>query len=210
MPKILLSMLFAACLWLLGFLWFLSQLPTATPLLSAPTADAVVILTGGRGRLSYGLKLLDIGKGKQLFVSGVHINSSKNDVFQTENTELSAIYNRLKNRITLGKQAQDTIGNAHEVASWVKQYGYNSILLVTNHYHIPRSMREFNYTLPDTTITPIAVIDDKFQTANWWQNQDAVLLLINEYQKYLASIIWHIVIDIINQDGHQNTLLNQI
>lgn len=190
--NMLLLALLAGCFWFLGFLWFLGQLPATTPILSAPEADAIVVLTGGRGRLSHGLKLLDIGKGKQLFISGVHPDSTKDEIFHSEDASLDTTYQRLKDHIIMGRQARDTIGNAYETAEWIRGQSYRSLLLVTNHYHMPRSLLELEHTLPDILITPAPVFSGGFQSRDWWQDTDTVLLLVGEYHKYLASAALHL------------------
>ena len=55
---------------LIGFFWFVENLPEATA--DASETDAIVVLTGGSERLSTGLALLDSGKARRLFVSGVN------------------------------------------------------------------------------------------------------------------------------------------
>src|SRR5690606_29329823 len=58
--------------WLMGFYWFYQQVPQRDeyPQNSLPT-DAIVVLTGGMGRLEHGLQLLQQGRAKRLLISGV-------------------------------------------------------------------------------------------------------------------------------------------
>src|SRR5215472_19052090 len=64
------SMAVSSCLlWLAGLLWFVT--PPSPEKGAAPT-DAIVVLTGGSLRLQSGIDLLREGKGRKLFVSGVH------------------------------------------------------------------------------------------------------------------------------------------
>ena len=66
MIKRLLSLLFLA--WVLGFAWF-ALLP---PLPAAPQkTDAIVVLTGGPGRIDRALERLEAGDAKRLLISGV-------------------------------------------------------------------------------------------------------------------------------------------
>ena len=57
--------------WVAGFFWFIEQIPR---LIEDPDSvtDAIVVLTGGGGRLGAGLDLLARGRGGKLFVSGVY------------------------------------------------------------------------------------------------------------------------------------------
>ena len=43
--------------------------------------------------------------------------------------------------------ALDTIGNAEESAKWVNSHGYGRVIVVTNNYHMPRSLVEFEALL---------------------------------------------------------------
>src|SRR3546814_2931561 len=66
MIKRLISLLLLA--WVLGFAWFALLLP----LPAAPQkTDAIVVLTGGPGRIDRGLEMLEKGDAKRLLISGV-------------------------------------------------------------------------------------------------------------------------------------------
>ena len=41
-----------------------------------------------------------------------------------------------------GLDALDTIGNAREAVNWIHARGYRHVLVVTNNYHMPRSIAE--------------------------------------------------------------------
>ena len=62
--------LLCAGLWLAGLVYFATNLPqqVADP---ARTTDAIVVLTGGSGRIRQGFELLEQDRAQQLFVSGV-------------------------------------------------------------------------------------------------------------------------------------------
>ncbi len=70
MSKIIACFLLCLALWLTGLAWFVWQIP-AHIIDDNRETDAIVVLTGGSGRLEYGLELLAEGKGKKLFISGV-------------------------------------------------------------------------------------------------------------------------------------------
>ena len=66
MVKRLISLLLVG--WLLGFAWFAAVLPQP---LSGGKTDAVIVLTGGEGRVARGLEVLRKGWAGNLLVSGV-------------------------------------------------------------------------------------------------------------------------------------------
>src|SRR3546814_11803711 len=62
----LISLLFLA--WVLGFAWFALLPPMPAP---AQQTDAIVVLTGGPGRIARALQLLEAGPAKRLLLHGV-------------------------------------------------------------------------------------------------------------------------------------------
>lgn len=181
--------------WLAGFVWFLQLIPTEN---NSPndrrvdTADAIIVLTGGVGRLEYGLTLLAEKHAPVLFVSGAGENTSVPDLLHTLPDALQETLNTLPaGSIMLGHDAENTIGNAQETARWLAGTHYHHILLVTSNYHMPRSLVEFSALLPHITITPAPVFPDNLDLTHWWQQSDDRMLLLSEYHKYLASKLRH-------------------
>jgi uncharacterized SAM-binding protein YcdF (DUF218 family) len=187
------GLLMAITFWLLGAIWFLSLMPSSKQLQVAYPTDAIVVLTGGHGRAEKGIELLQNQRAKWLFVSGVHPDADKSAIFQSFHKQHPAEYNRIQSRIILGKKALDTRGNALETAEWAKSRHVTSIRLVTAHYHIPRSLLEFERRMPRTTIVPSPVFVDDFATGQWWHNKSSLLLILTEYHKYMASLIFGIL-----------------
>lgn len=189
--KIAFSFLLCAGIWVAGFSWFILQIPRQSSNDTTPS-DAIVVLTGGSGRLEYGLQLLAEGKAKKLFISGV------GERFTVEGMLRHAVPDIQKrvspDAIVLGRQAENTIGNAEETARWLKKEGYKSIRLVTSNYHMPRSVEEFEETAPGVTILPAPVFSTDFSIASWWADEDDRLLLLSEFHKFIASKLRHWVI----------------
>jgi len=182
-----------ALLWLGGFLHFTSQLPQegAEKGESRQAArdvggnsDAIVVLTGGTGRLRLGLEMLAAGKAGRLLISGVETGISAAEL-QTRQTEAADVFSCC---IDLGYQARDTRGNALEAALWVKRHGYDSLQLVTGSYHMPRSLLLFHQAMPDVALRPVPVFPKHVKLAQWWLFPGTLRLLAVEYSKYLASL----------------------
>lgn len=180
----------AVSIWLLGFIWFITLIPSSQHLQMAEPTEAVIVFTGGKGRVEQGVALLRAGKAKWLFISGVHQNSDKTAVFEQFRRMYPAEYRKLESRMVLGRQAVDTIGNARESAEWVRKNGFHTLRLVTANYHMPRSLLEFKRKLPEASILSTAVFTDRFRDNNWWQDKQSLLLVISEYHKYTASRIY--------------------
>ncbi len=159
--------------WSLGFGLFFFKLPKPVEP-NALNADAIVVLTGGKGRLEAGIELLQNGSGKRLLISGVHP-----DVVKKELITLTGAAPKLFNCcIDLDYAAGNTSGNAEETANWAKEKGYKEIILVTADYHIQRSIILFRHALPEATIQPYPV-----------SATISPIMLAREYSKYLVTVI---------------------
>jgi uncharacterized SAM-binding protein YcdF (DUF218 family) len=171
-----------AIAWAVGFLMFVSAIPEAVEDKTGET-DAIVVLTGGTGRLEEGLTLLAEKRAKKLFVSGVYQGVDVQhllDLSRRQPEELSCC-------IVLGYAASSTLGNAVETAEWLADERYKSIRLVTANYHMPRSLIEFRHAMPNVRIVPHAVFPAQFKRDEWWQWPGTAQLILIEYLKYLAA-----------------------
>jgi uncharacterized SAM-binding protein YcdF (DUF218 family) len=165
----------------LGFPIFVWSLPRASA--DPGEADAIVALTGGEGRLQAALDLLAQGKGRRLLISGVHSETSREELFAAVG-ELSP---RATCCVDLGRSAANTIGNAEETAAWVERRGYRSIIVVTASYHMPRSLMELRTVLPETRLVPYPVFPDRVRLDEWYSDPETTAVLAGEYVKFIAS-----------------------
>lgn len=169
-------------LWLLGLVWFARSLPTAVADPERMT-DAIVVLTGGSGRVAKGVTLLAEGKAKKLFVSGVYQGVDVEALLQLERQAPDEV----ACCIALGHEAEDTRGNALETAAWLDDQGFTSLRLVTAAYHMPRSLLEFRAVMPNVEIVPNPVFSQHFKQDDWWRWPGSASLLAREYSKYLLA-----------------------
>jgi uncharacterized SAM-binding protein YcdF (DUF218 family) len=146
-------------------------------------ADAIVVLTGGKQRLETGLALLAAGTAKTLFISGVNPQVDRAALLRA----LGPAAGREACCIVLGRQAENTRGNAQETAGWMQGEGYRSLRLVTSWYHMPRSLLEFRRAMPLLTILAHPVFAHGREPDSWWGRHGAALLVLVEYHKYLAA-----------------------
>jgi uncharacterized SAM-binding protein YcdF (DUF218 family) len=159
----------AVLVWILGFAWFAILLPQPADL---SKTDAIVVLTGGSGRIERGLQLLEAGQAQRMLISGVD-----RDV---RTRELVARYPGREKLfaccIELGFHAVDTHSNGIETSLWVKKYKINSIRLVTSDWHMRRARLEQDRALPERVI----ITNDAVMT------QPSLASLFKEYNKYWA------------------------
>jgi uncharacterized SAM-binding protein YcdF (DUF218 family) len=158
-----------AILWLGGFVWFLRSAERLPP--PPPQADGIVALTGGAGRVEAALRLLAEGRARVALISGVGGAAAFEALARR-----AGIDPDLRPRVTLGRAAQSTRGNAEETAAWARANAVRSLIVVTAGYHMPRALAELARTLPDVALYPAAV-----PAAASWR------LMAAEYGKWLAA-----------------------
>ncbi len=165
-----------------GFLVFVAGLPdqVAEP---ARRTDAIVVLTGGSGRVSTGLRLLERGRADKLFVSGVYKGVDVSELLRVSQQAPRWLTCCVK----LGYEAETTYGNAVESAAWVRGNNFGSVRLVTAAYHMPRSLLEFRRRMPEVTIVPHPVFPDHVKQDDWWRWPGSAHLLVGEYGKYMVA-----------------------
>lgn len=146
--------------------------------------DAIVVLTGGSGRLDEGLKLLGDGMAERLFVSGAYRGVDVDrllDISRNTPQDLSCC-------IDIGHAADNTAGNAAETAEWAEDLGIQSLRIVTSVYHLPRSLLEYRHAMPGIVLVPHPVFADHVKRDEWWLWPGTARLIVGEYFKYLLAI----------------------
>jgi uncharacterized SAM-binding protein YcdF (DUF218 family) len=180
--KILWCFLGCFALWFGGLVWFVDQIPAAQT--EPEKADAIVILTGGKGRLEYSLRLLTQGKGKALFITGVGNIANFDELLHRLPSDLQHQVHALSpSAIELGREAENTIGNAQETARWAEAHAIKTLLVVTSNYHMPRALLEFGEIMPQVTVIPAPLLVGS--GGYDWR------LLFSEYHKFLAAKFRH-------------------
>ena len=172
-----------AGIWAAGFMWFAETVPRAIDDPETVT-DAVVVLTGGSGRLGVGLSLLAQKRAKKLFVSGVYQGVDVAELLRISRQSPR----ELDCCVVLGYSADDTAGNAKETAEWMAQEGYASLRLVTANYHMRRSLLEFRRVMPEVALIPHPVFPPNFKGEEWWRWPGTASLILIEYSKYLVAL----------------------
>lgn len=166
-----------------GFLWFAWTIPLDEPSL-APRADGIVVLTGAAARIPDAIELLAAERGRRLLITGVHRATRAREI-----ARLTPLYSKyFACCIDLDRSALNTFGNALEARRWAREHNFNSLIVVTSNWHMPRAMAEIAHQLPDIALIPYPVISEKVKTEPWWQNGETARLLFGEYLKYLFAL----------------------
>ncbi|WP_369026201.1 YdcF family protein [Qipengyuania sp. RANM35] len=155
-----------------GFLGFAVTLPKPV---SGEKTDAVIVPTGGPGRIARGIEVVEEGLAKELFVSGVDPEVKEGEFA----AEFNVPRRLMRCCVKLGYLAVDTRSNAGEAAQWMKENEFSSVRLVTTDWHMARAASEFSEALPEgTKIVKDAVV-----------SQPDLATLYLEYNKLLAASI---------------------
>ncbi len=161
-----------------GFAWFVTVVHRPSGPL--PQADGIVALTGGADRIETALHLFAAGRAPLLLVSGVAHGAGLSALTRRADLDPAP----LAGRVTLGRDATSTFGNAEETAAWARAHDIHSLIVVTAGYHMPRALLEMGRTMPGVTLYPAPVQPPGMHRAG------TVRLLAGEYLKLVAATLW--------------------
>lgn len=147
-------------------------------------ADAIVVLTGGLGRIDQGFNLLANGRAGRLIIAGVDKDANLESIFFKKADKLDT------KKIILEKGSTSTYENALEVKKIVEAMNIKSIILLTSYYHMKRASYIFNRMLPSRVkihLYPIST--QNFDEKAWWKGEGPVLLA-GEFLKLYWYRLW--------------------
>ncbi|WP_306119564.1 MULTISPECIES: YdcF family protein [unclassified Roseitalea] len=180
------SLALAAALLVIGFASFLRHVHALTPPdVATIEADGIVVLTGGRARLEPAVALLRQMDGARLLVSGVHAELGENTLRRTLGVS-EALFACC---IDIDKLALNTIGNARHTAQWAAEHGFDRLVVVTNDYHMPRSMLEMHRAMPDVALVAFPVVNRTDPETRRAELADRYRVLAGEYGKFLYALV---------------------
>ena len=139
----------------------------------------IVVLTGNVGRLAVGLDLMDNNINSRMLITGVAKGVKYSDIIKNRDSK--------KDRIDLGYNAQSTLGNALETALWVKERNINDIILITDNWHMPRTLLLFKASMPNREIVPYALKTVNFEFKEYLQFYNRTFFIYEEHMKYIIS-----------------------
>ena len=179
---VLVICLLVAAVGVAGFLHF-AETVAALDVPADPKADAIVVLTGGYQRIDSAIGLLEGGAGERLLISGANPSTSGNQIRRlTQGSK--ALFECC---VDMGYDAMDTIGNANETARWISDHGFRRVLVVTNNYHMPRSLLELKLSDERTEFIAYPVVNSDLKNGNWLSDRTILRALISEYLKYSVA-----------------------
>ena len=180
---ILRLLLALGALWAGGLFRFADEIDRLQP--ATADTDAIVVLTGSAGRVSAGLGLLRGDPGRRMLISGIgsDTNRAALEAAHPGNADLFDCC------VDLGPDAQDTVGNAVEIAFWVRQHRFTSLTVVTAVYHMPRSLVELRRVLGDVRLEPWPTRRGDDDPGRWWHDSATFRRVTLEFHKYVFSLV---------------------
>ena len=148
-------------------------------------ADGIVALTGGSGRVEAALWLLAEGRARVALLSGIGGGAELREL--AARAGLTA--EELGGRVTLGRQATSTHGNAAEAAAWARTNDVRSLIIVTAGYHMPRALTEMAQAMPEVVLHPVPVTPPGMQGPGGMRDAGMMRLMAAEYTKWLAAAL---------------------
>ncbi len=184
--KTIAALLIILMIWTVGLLAFAARVDAFTPAQDPAISDGIVALTGvSTDRIREAMKLLQEGKAQRMLISGVNPKATRAEIRGVAKAS-RRIFNCC---VDLGFEAADTLGNAREIAAWVKAKNYATLIVVTSDYHMPRSLMELRAAVPQVILTPYAVRTGELDAKHWWRTAESARRMIKEYNKYLAILL---------------------
>ena len=131
---------FLLLLYALGFILF--SVTLGRPAKAGVKTDAVVVVTGGTGRIEQAMDVLARGKARRVLIAGTDPSVTKADLIERVGRA-----RLVKCCVDLGSVSVDTRSNAEEAQRWLARHKYKSLRLVTNDWHMRRAGYEFRRAL---------------------------------------------------------------
>ncbi len=141
-------------------------------------SDAIVVLTGGRGRVEEGIRLYRSGHARWLLLAGVDPAVRRSDLFSERPGE------ELASGILLEKNSRNTLENALYTRDLLKSREIRSIQLITSRYHLQRAHLLFRKVLPKEVVIYPYPVESRNLSAVWWRQPVGLRLLVTECYKY--------------------------
>ncbi|MES2290166.1 MAG: YdcF family protein [Pseudomonadota bacterium] len=160
---------FVPLLWALGFAAFVILLPGPADI--KVRTDAIVVPTGGPGRIARGIEVLAAGSAPRMFISGADRSTSAASI-----ARVGSLDRRLfACCVDIGHEASNTRANAEETLEWLQGRKAKSLRLVTTDWHMPRARFELERVIgKDVRIVSDAV-----------DSEADLSVLAREYNKFL-------------------------
>jgi len=163
------------------FIFFLSLVKNfKSDYTTIKSIDSIVVLTGDKFRISKGMEILSNGIGEKLLLSGVNKNIKLTNI-KNEFPKYKIFFDCC---VEIENISSNTFENSRETFLWLEKNKYNSVLIVSSDYHMPRTKLEFEKFLntKNTYYHPV-------NSNNDLNTIGKIKKLFLEYVKYMRTYI---------------------
>ncbi|MEK4144318.1 hypothetical protein BSK62_26050 [Paenibacillus odorifer] len=151
---------------------------------SPQSKDAIIILSGGEGRMEEGTILYKKGFAPYVMLSNSKEGISKHgDMLQT-----ALALGIPESSILTENQARSTYQNARFSLPIMKQHGFTSAIVVSSDFHMRRVKFIFDHVYKDSGIKLTYVgADSGYNARYWWSDSYSRETTFNEYIKMIGN-----------------------
>lgn len=149
----------------------------------ATPADGIVALSGRLERLHAAFDLLRQGLAPAALLSGTVEGANEPELARLRALDPVTF----DARVTLGRAARDTRGNAAEAAAWAAARGIRRLIVVSSPHHLPRGLVHLGQAMPGVELFAVAVAPGHWTTKGWLPEEIPRRELAGEYLKFLLS-----------------------
>jgi uncharacterized SAM-binding protein YcdF (DUF218 family) len=141
-------------------------------------ADAIVLLSGGKGRLEKAINLYKSGYASKMIVS----NGLADGLWKKAAKLLPST------SLILEGKADSTYESALYVKEIMKKYKYHSAIVVSSNYHMRRVKYNFDrvFKKSHTELTYVAS-NTAYDSKGWWKSKHDIGVTISEYIKIMGN-----------------------
>lgn len=159
-------------------------------------ADVIIVLSGGGSiRLEKGIELFKQGLAPEMMLTipdDIPPKSPGYDGLVKETRIYKAVLN-LRNVPMEAVQWSDkvfysTYGEGLYLENWLLKQGYDSAIVVTGYFQARRALFTMNHIFEDHPEIEIMIApseSENFDADNWWENENGLIYVENEYMKFL-------------------------
>jgi uncharacterized SAM-binding protein YcdF (DUF218 family) len=147
-------------------------------------SDAIIVLSGGQGRVEKAVELYKAGYAPYIILSNAkEITSRSGDMIQTAlnlGIPQDVIYNE--------DAAESTYQNAEFTLSIMKEQNFKSAIVVSSDFHMRRVKLLFDrvYKKSDIELTYVGS-DSGYNAKRWWSDRKSRETTFNEYVKMIGN-----------------------
>ena len=168
-----------------GFALFASHVSGLATPENPGGADAIIVLTGGQSRLDAALDLLEVRQGR---AAADQRRQSRRRAATTLRAATGGDKRCSPAASTSTTPRSTRSAMPRKAPNGSRSHAYGRVILVTNNYHMPRSLLEMGRLLGEAELGPIRWSTAELDDGGWMIEPDALRVLFTEYNKYLAAL----------------------